>query len=241
MSADPIASCLPAIAAHLEAVRPAVGGAMTGLRERDLASAVHAELARHLETTVVATVMPLPSWPRLGRSGTDFVAQDPPGSRSFRHVGELKWCQVGLDKIVEAIWDLFKMALAVRDADVQTAHLITGAPEQMWPNAFCADLFLGGVFTPEELCSRRFAGGRKRLAWDYMLDGGYDRYPDVVPTRITTIPVREPIRVGADGNPVWELRAIRVESSGDDVPFPGGWPNGSRPPDADHPKLSEGE
>jgi len=51
----------------------------------------------------------------------------PPGSRRSRHVGELKRCQVSDDKVYEAIWDLFKMALMTRLAGVRTAHLITGA------------------------------------------------------------------------------------------------------------------
>jgi hypothetical protein len=88
-----------------------------------------------------------------------------------RHVAELKWCQAGDDKVYEAIWDLFKMALALRLPGMRTAHLITGAPVEMWPRAFCADLFAGGTFTVEELCARRFARGGRRFAWDYLPRG----------------------------------------------------------------------
>lgn len=124
-------------------------------------------------------VLRLPEWPSLGRGAVDFVAAGWPGPA--RHFGELKWCQAGDDKVYEAIWDLFKMALASRLPGIRTAHLITGAPSVMWSRGFCADLFDGGTFTVEELCAPRFPRGRRRVAWDYLLEGGYDRFPIRVP------------------------------------------------------------
>jgi hypothetical protein len=114
----------------------------------------------------------------------DFVVEWPRGSRRFRHVGELKWCQLGDDKVYETIWDLFKLALMTRIPGVRTAHLITGAPNAMWPSALCVDIFDGGTFDTAELCTRRFPRGGQRTAWDYLLEGGYDRHPDRVPARI---------------------------------------------------------
>lgn len=100
LSDDPIAAILPRIADHLLSIElPAVAGDMRGLRERHLAAAVHTSLGRHLQTAVVATVIPVPEWPSLGRGATDFAVDWPPGSRRFCHVGELKWCQLGDDKV----------------------------------------------------------------------------------------------------------------------------------------------
>lgn len=237
MSVDPISECLPGIADHLLTVSmPALGGDLTRVRERHLSDAVREVVGRHLKTTVVSTVVKVPEWPRLGQSGTDFVVDWPPGSRRFRHVGELKWCQIGHDKVYEAIWDLFKMALVSRQPGVRTAHLITGAPAEMWPIAFCGDLFDGGTFSSDELCARRFGVGSKRLAWDYLLEGGYDRYPDRVPAEITATPVHEPVAIRVDEH-TWELRVVAVSTTvrRDDMPFEGGWPRGLRPPDARRP------
>jgi hypothetical protein len=69
-------------------------------------------------------------------------------SHRFRHVGELKWCQLGDDKVYEAIWDLFKLAVITRITGIRTAHLVTGAPTAIWPTAFCADIFNGGHVRP---------------------------------------------------------------------------------------------
>lgn len=79
------------MAQHLQEVElPGVGGDMSGLREHHLSEAVRAVLGKHLKTSVVSTVIKLPEWPSLGRSATDFVCDWPPGTRRFRHVGELK-------------------------------------------------------------------------------------------------------------------------------------------------------
>ena len=104
MSVDPISECLPGIADHLLTVSmPALGGDLTRVRERHLSDAVREVVGRHLKTTVVSTVVKVPEWPRLGQSGTDFVVDWPPGSRRFRHVGELKWCQIGHDKVYDCL------------------------------------------------------------------------------------------------------------------------------------------
>ena len=234
---EPMGVDLHEIAGHLASVQlAAVGGDMRALRERHLAASVREVLGRQLGTTVVSTVIPLAEWPSLGPSTTDFVADWPPGTRRPRHVGELKWCQVGGDKVYEAIWDLFKMALATRLRGLRSAHLITGAPAAMWPAAFCGDVFDGGTFTPDELCERRFARGSRRTAWDFLLEGGHDRHPDRVPAQIRTSRVAEPAALNGPGG-TWELRAVRVEIDDGlgDVPFRDGWPNGVRPADARRP------
>ena len=65
---------------------------LTAVKEKHLARAVKTALS---ERGVVATtiVVPLSDWPSLGRSTTDIVVDEPPGSRQPRCVAELKWCQ----------------------------------------------------------------------------------------------------------------------------------------------------
>lgn len=208
---------------------------MRAFRERHLAGSVHEVIGRHLKTKVASIVIPVAEWPSLGRSATDLVVDWPPGSRRPRHVGELKWCQQGDEKVYEAIWDLFKMALVSRQAGVRTAHLITGAPVGMWPTALGGDILDGGTFEPSELCGRRFPRGARRTAWDHLLEGGYGRYPDRLPAQITTVPVGAVDVSGPGGR--WLLRAVRVavEGATAELECPGGWPDGDRPSDARYP------
>ena len=226
---DPIAACLPGIAEHVVAATLPGAGGIGGVRERDLTASTCAMLSAHLGEPVAPKVIALPDWPRLGNSPLDFVSHD------VRHVGELKWCQAHDDKVYEAIWDLFKLACAVRLPSVQAGYLVTGAPAPMWLSSPCRDLFDGGTFTPEELCSRRFRQGSRRTMWDYLLEGGYDRYPDRVPAHITTVPAGS--AVVEDGDHRWLLRAVTVlpRPGPPDVPFPNGWPRGDRPADARRP------
>lgn len=241
MTADPIAQSLPEVAKQLATVALTEGtDDLRTLRERHLSDAVCSVLGDRFKTTVRPRVVGLTGWPLLGRAGTDYVVDPPPGSGRPRYVGELKWCQAGQDKVHEAIWDLFKMALSTRRPGVEAAHLVTGAPVEMWPTAFCADLFDDGTFTPEELCSRRFNRGSRRNAWDWLLEGGYERFPERVPARMTTRLVGS-AQIHAAGL-AWELRAIAVAvgEGTEDVPFAGGWPHGNRPEDARYPKVCSG-
>jgi hypothetical protein len=195
--------------AHLEpAAQQALDEAHPGLAEKD----------RKVQ---------IPCWPSVGR--VDVVLRRSFAAQRFRCVAELKWCGPDDDIVYEAIWDLLKMALARTRPEAPRAFLVTGAEEASWPTVFCRDLFDSKQHEPEELCARRMPSGR--LAWDDLLEGGYDRFPDCVPSLIETRVVgREPVR-GDDGT--WELRAVEVRPAGDGrVPFREGWPFGQRPPDA---------
>jgi hypothetical protein len=78
--------------------------------------------------------------------------------------------------------------------------------------------------------------GQPEDRWDYLLEGGNDRFPGRVPGQMTTVPTGDPVELGGPGG-VWELRAVRVEITehSNDVPFPEGWPTAARPPDARRP------
>lgn len=55
----------------------------------------------------------------------------------------------------------------------------------------------------------RARGKHHTLAWDDLLAGGYDRYPDAIPVKIRTIVVGR-VAIGA-----WDLRAVRVTQDSD--------------------------
>jgi hypothetical protein len=106
--------------------------------------------------------------------------------------------------------------------DVDSAFLVTGGRED-GRRELCGDLFADGDHDPVELCRRRYLGGSKRLVWDWLLEGGYDKHPRVVPAVISTeLVARHQLVYGQER---WELSAVRVAAKGDAViEFVGGWP-----------------
>lgn len=235
MAEDPV-SALPGISLALkETVKS--GAHLADLGER-----------KHLEPIAAAELLRLfpllaekdrkvriPGWPNVGN--VDAVVRVSPGSDRLRFLVELKWCPGRRGILYEAIWDLFKMALGSTRPDVEAAYLVTGAPITAWATDFCRDLFESAEHSPIELCARRFPSGRRRLAWDDLLEGGYDRYPRWVPAAIGTEVVGS--AEITDDIEQWEIRAIRVTSASHErVPFSEGWPFGDRPPDARRPALA---
>src|SRR5205823_5648032 len=123
-------------------------------------------------------------------------------SASPKIVAELKWCQQGRrhNKVYEAVWDLFKVALLV-DQYAVDGYLVTGAPLGEWSEALCDELFGSGTVVSTDLFAGTFPNGR--LVWDWLLQGGYDRYPQEVPSEITTVRVAAvPVSVGTVA---WEI------------------------------------
>lgn len=183
----------------------------------------------------VGKVISIPGWPSLGRSGVDLAVVS--GPARYSALLEAKWCHSGRDKLYEGIWDLFKMALGLSRSDTHETFLVTGAPVSIWRSGFCADLLAGGEFTPGQLCSRLLPWGRhpRWLAWDDLLYGGYDRFPEEVPAVVATESLTDDLEVALDQP--WLVRAVRISVvDPTPVPFPNGWPFGSRPVNARHPK-----
>jgi hypothetical protein len=232
---DPITEALVEIAADLEA-QAHEDGTLAHLRERDLNATVRSVLARQLGASVVEIVVPVAGWPALGRSTTDTVVETRPGTRVPRLVVELKWVSAtGEYKVYEAMWDLFKMALQTQIPTVRGAYLITGAPPAAWQRDPCADLFNDGLHHIDQLCQRRSNTRMRWLIWDWLLEGGNDRAPELVPSPIRTVSLPS-VRIMAASHE-WDLRAVRVEVPPDatDIPFINGWPRGNRPTDAKRP------
>jgi hypothetical protein len=222
------------VAAGME-VRARKCGGLSALRERrDL----EPETVRALDAIFPALAekdrkCAIPGWPGVGN--VDVIVRQSPGPFALGLSGELKWC--GGDQLCEAMWDLFKMALISTRRDVDAAYLITGAPLATWDADQCSDLFESKTHTTRELCARRYPGEKHRPIWDWMLEGGYDRFPAEVPESITTSLVASlPMRAGDE---TWDLRAVRVSAAGlATVRFQDGWPDGNRPLDAAHPLRS---
>jgi hypothetical protein len=242
--AETITSRFPALlsdaAGRLELEAVELGG-IRAVREKHLEAAMRDAIKDIGIGLATNKKIPIPHWltpPRVV-GNVDLVVSSPDSS-GYRLLAETKWCQADHDKVYEAIWDLFKMALASTREDAPLTYLVTAATSEMWPRAFCADLLDDGVHTPEALCQRRFPKGSKRLAWDDLLEGGYDRYPDCVPAEIRTFRASTATVRGETGT--WEIKAVQVQAVGTSlVPFDGGWPWGQRPPDARAPVLESAE
>lgn len=88
------------------------------------------------------------------------------------------------------------------------------------------------MHTPEQLCEVRLPWGKKLRAWDDLLWGGHDKYPEVVSSTIRTTIVERAVVDEDDG---WEIRAVEVTPTGSTMTqFKGGWPF-PRPADAVRP------
>lgn len=225
---DPITSVMPDIAARLHALAEGLGsvGALREIKHLEpatVAALKHAYPQRQVEKNRKFSI---PSWSPVGN--VDVIVHSASADDSLIAL-ELKWCYV--DKLYEAIWDLFKMALLATSG--ARTYLVTGATPQMWLGSLGRELFADGVHTPADLCDLRLPWGQKLRAWDDLLWGGHDKSPTEVPSQIrTTLVAREAVH-GSDGE--WELRAVRVETIGQMMtPFHGGWPF-PRPSDAVRP------
>lgn len=174
----------------------------------------------------------IPEWDHVGN--VDLLARDAPASKSVTVLGELKWCGPGHDILYEAIWDMFKLALATTRDDHPSAYLVAGAERSLWETSAFADLFDSATHRPVELCARRLPDRQATLAWDDLLRGGYDHHPHRVPARTDTRVVGR----AAVGD--WELHAVQLAVGGEDwIAMDGGWPHGKRPEGANHPQAGE--
>jgi hypothetical protein len=227
---DPIGAVLPTVARALEARASAKGGLDRLGEVKDLEPEMVTALSASSSLIVEkARKIAVPGWSPVGN--VDVVCRRSPYEPPTHGI-ELKWSKG--DKIYEGLWDLFKMALLATSPGVEATYLVTGASRHEWQRAVGRELFTACTHGVLDLCELKFT---KRRAWDYLLQGGYDRFPERVPARIETILVgTSPI--GED----WELRAVRVLPSDDEfVPFIEGWPNGVRPVDAKHPLVAQSD
>jgi hypothetical protein len=210
-----------------------------GVRElgerRDLEPAAVVGLAEAFgERVEKSRHVSIPEWESVGQ--VDVVVRSTAPADEFSLLAELKWCGPHHDVLYESVWDGFKMALATLRADMPYVYLVTGAHESIWSSSLFADLYETRDHDPVELCMRELGGRDRRLAWDALLQGGYDRHPASVPERFhTTV-------VGRAAVGEAELRAVQVtRATNSMIPFINGWPHGVRPKRARHPKVAEAE
>ena len=170
----------------------------------------------------------IPDWEQVGN--VDVIVRYEPGSSTLSALVELKWAGPGDDILYEAIYDLFKLALAAQREDRPRTYLLTGAAKTHWEGSVFADIFSHAEHDPEELTRRRLQNKQQTLAWDDLLRGAHDSCPLALPHGIQTEVA------GRAGVGDWQLRAVQVSVSNQaSVPFGGGWPWGQRPAEAKHP------
>ena len=119
-----------------------------------------------------------------------------------------------------------KVALLTRQYGVP-GYLVSAAPRASWKTAIGADLFGTGTIASADLFKLRFPAGRP--LWDWLLEGGYGRYPNRVPREIAT---REVTRALVQSpQTVWEVRAAAISAApgSSDLELRDGWPEGKRP------------
>lgn len=163
-------------------------------------------------------------WHHVGH--VDVAVRDRDNEEDLLLAAELKW-----GKPDEAVWDVFKMALLANEPNVAATFLVGGLSSKQVEGGFCADLLDNARHSTVELCARRYSTGAKRYVWDWMLEGGWDHYPEAVPAEIAT---RLVTRQSIDGGAA-EVRVVRVLPSDTEIPFVDGWPHGNRPADAKRP------
>ena len=103
-------------------------------------------------------------WERVGN--VDVIVRGKLRSSTFSALIELKWAAPGDDILYEAIYDLFKLALASQRVDRPQAYLLTGAAKSHWEGSVFADIFSDAEHDPEELTQRRLQDKQQTLAWD---------------------------------------------------------------------------
>jgi hypothetical protein len=204
------------------------GGPKSLGEKRDLEPSLIAALtALFPERVAKDRTTAIPEWASVG--GVDVTVASAANSSSFEAAFELKW-----SKLDEGLWDLFKLALLSTRRDRPACYLLTGASKAAWSTGVGGGLFADAVHDPRRLCQLRYSTGKRRLVWDWMLEGGYDHHPERVPERIRT--TLEGAATIDEHGQLWEIRLARVAAdTGSFVEFPGGWPDGNRPADATHP------
>jgi hypothetical protein len=100
----------------------------------------------------------IPDRKRVGNA--DIIVRTEPGSSALSALVELKWAGPGDDILYEAIYDLFKLALATQRKDRPRTYLLTGAAKAHWEGSVFADLFMrwSAAPAPGESTSLCFTG-----------------------------------------------------------------------------------
>jgi hypothetical protein len=128
--------------------------------------------------------------------------------------------EIKLDDVDQSLWDLFKVASALDAAPVQAAYLIVAAPTATWAGELdMVELFNAGA-EAEEWYSR-FLFDAHRHAWERLLTGGRAR-----PLRVPRVLFITPIATAPVRNfPPYEVRAVRVTTTDEQLPLIEGWPS----------------
>lgn len=128
-------------------------------------------------------------------------------------VAELK-----LDDIDQTLWDIFKIGAALHVPSVEAGYVIAAAPTSTWESKLeVVELF--DAQDQEEWASRYFFEAYEK-AWRHLLRGGTGRPTSVAQTFWIT-PIT---RCTVDHYPPYELRAIRIQVSQEQIALRDAWP-----------------
>ena len=228
MSNSPVGQIVPAVftaAGLLQAEANEVG--VLHVAESDLRRAL-----RHgLQAQFGAVVKPerpfvLQNWkPRLGPFDVAVLHAD---LMKPRLLTEAKWCREA--KLFESLWDLLKLALAVRELGAEGAYLVVGASTSSWQSDPHAALFSPQTWTTRQLLTQFEKG------WGWLLKGNKTARPTQLPAEIKTSETAcIPIHLAHEED--WLLKAVAVRPVGDTwLPFgPDGKPLPMDPTEAEGP------
>jgi len=136
------------------------------------------------------------------------------------------FAELKVDKIEEALWDLFKVAALASSPPAPAGFLAVAASARRWRRAEvdCASLFPEADGRPRSWSSLVLFD-RYAAAWRWLLSGGRARPTRVPATVEIAFVANEPVRA----YPGYELRAVEVRAVADDgwLSFDGDWPAGS--------------
>jgi hypothetical protein len=182
-----------------------------GPREEDLRGGILAALRSQDILAVAEARFGLEGWtPNLG--GFDFAIIATDGNVA---VGETKWTDHGLS---EAIWDILKLASAIRLPRINAAFAVYAAPPRQW------DTELGQLLSGEHAVQLAYLLEVHESDWRWNLAGSPNVRPHRLPPGVVVGELDR--RTTTAGSRDWEVRTLSVGPTiGDPVHLTDGWPN----------------
>lgn len=126
--------------------------------------------------------------------------------------------ELRLDDVDQTMWDIFKVASALKSSTVQTAFMVVACPSSTWSSA--RDVV--GLYAEDnsEQWYTRYLFHEYRRAWKSLLRDGRGR-PIELPATIFVSPI---LVAPVVGYPPYQLRCIQIGRTEGVVPIIEGWP-----------------
>jgi hypothetical protein len=188
-------------------------------------------LERHLEDALIEAIgsvdatarakatgrglVSVPNWDRrLGGFDLRLGFSSDPGSEAL--------VETKVDDVEHTLWDLFKLAAALRMPGVDAAYMILARPKHRWDDGDCAALFAEREGPTWWVSEAMFV--EWRAAWaDLTGPRGGSARPLTVPSKVETAFIGAAAVEGFDG---YEIRcvAVRLVPGCGELRFDGAWP-----------------